>query len=150
MNVSLKEFIETGRFGPVHLGMNRAQVERSLGAPDDVGWGSRKHRQPAIWKYGDVEFHFGREGDALFLIHLDEFDVPSGGKFVGLDPWVIRGSLTLLEAEKYLTRNGIDYEVADYPLEDDALCIKTGAGVKLIFIGERLPLRAVSYLDPAT
>jgi hypothetical protein len=147
MIVSLKDLIETGHFGPVNLGMSRAQVETSLGAPDDVGGTSRKYRKPSIWKYGDVELHFVLGGDSLWLIHLDDFDVPSGGKLVEFDPWVIRRSLTLREAEGYLTRSGIRYEVGDYEPEDDAQHIKAGAGVQLIFIGEGLALRAVSYVN---
>ena len=149
MNVSLKELIQTGRFGSVILGMSRAQVESSLGVPDDVGGSSRKYRKPPIWKYGDVELHFVPGGDSLFLIHLDDFDVPSGGKLVDFDPWIIRRSLTVSEAEEQLSQSGIAYEAGDYELEDDAKCLTAGVGVKLIFIGEGLPLRVVSYTEPA-
>ena len=142
MSVSLKELIETGRFGSVSLGMSRAQVESSLGVPDDSGGAS-------IWKYGDVELHFVPSTDSLFLVHLDDFDVPSGGRLVNFDPWVIRRSLTLPEAEENLSRSGIDYEVGDYEIEDDAKCLTAGVGVKLIFMGKGLPLRVVSYSNAA-
>lgn len=147
-DVSLKDFIETGRFGSVSLGMSRAQVESSLGVPDDVGATSRKYRKPAIWKYGDVELHFGLDADNLFLICLDEFDVPSGGKLVKLDAWIIRRTLTLSEAEEHLSVSGIDYKAEDYKPEDDAKCLVAGVGVKLIFIGESKHLRVVSYSNP--
>ena len=149
MNVSLKELIETGRFGSVRLGMSRAQIESSLGAPDDVGGASRKYLAPSIWKYGDVELHFVPGADSLCLIYLDEFDIPSGGKLVNFDPWVIRRSLTVSEAEEQLSQSGIGYEVGDYELEDNAKCIIAGVGVKLIFIGESLSLRVVSFTQPA-
>jgi hypothetical protein len=149
MNVSLKDLIQTGRFGSVRLGMSRAQVESSLGVPDDTGGTSRKYRRPSVWKYGDVELHFVPGSDSLWLIHLDDFDIPSGGKLVGFDPWVIRRSLTLSEAEEHLSQSGIDHEVGDYELEDDAKCLTAGVGVKLIFVGESLPLRVVSYTNAA-
>ncbi len=149
MNVSLKDLIETGRFGSVRLGMNRAQVESSLGTPDEIGGTSRKYRKPSIWKYGDVELHFVPGADFLFLIYLDEFDVPSGGKLVDFDPWIIRKGLTLSDAEEQLSRSGIGYEGRDYELEDEAKCITAGVGVKFIFSGEGLPLRVVSFTNPA-
>lgn len=105
MKVSLKELIETGSFGPVKLGMNCEEVESSLGAPDDVGGTSRKYRKPSIWKYGEIELHFVQGADSLFLIHLDDFDVSSGGKSLHLDPWVIRGTLSLSDAEQHLSRS---------------------------------------------
>jgi len=129
--------------------MDRAQVESSLGVPDDMGGTSRKYRKPSIWKYGDVELHFIPGADSLFLIHLDDFDVPSGGKLADFDPWIIRRSRTLSEAEAQLSQSGIDYEVGDYELEDDAKCLTAGIGVKLIFIGKGLSLRVVSYINPA-
>jgi hypothetical protein len=142
MDVSLREFVETGRFGRVCLGMSKAWVESILGAPDDTGGTSRKHREPAIWRYGDVEFHFDVRDGGLWLIHLDDFDLPSGGKSIALDPWIIRGSLTLAEAEERLTLDGVAYEVAD--CEDDKL-LTTWAGVKLLFSGGGTLLRAVSF-----
>jgi hypothetical protein len=69
-----------------------------LGEPDDVGGTSRKYKHPAIWKYGDVEFHWpsarsanqaeeaglslvmvdGWEGgpDPIILIHLKKHGNP--------------------------------------------------------------------------
>lgn len=143
MNVSLKELIETGRFGSASLGVSRAQVATSLGAPDEVGEASRKFPQPSIWKYGDVELHFEAGADILSMIYMDDFDVP--GKLVNFDPWLIRRTLTLSDAEEQSSQSGIEYEVEDYELEDDAKCLTAGVGVKLIFIGKGLLLRVVSY-----
>ncbi len=77
--ISLKEFVETGGFGPVELGQSRAQVRASLGEPDDLGGTSRKYPEPAVWKYGSFELHFPPPKNSLWLIHVDHFDVPSGG-----------------------------------------------------------------------
>jgi hypothetical protein len=57
--VSLRDFIELGRFGAISLGAERKVLEKILGEPEDVDADSfRKERRPAIMKYGDVEFHF--------------------------------------------------------------------------------------------
>lgn len=115
-----------------------------------MGCTSRKYPKPSIWKYGDIELHFVPDADRLFQIYMDDFDMPSGGKLVGFDPWIIRRSLTLSEAEEYLTQSGITYEVGDHELEDNySTCVVAGVGVKLIFMGEDMSLHVVSYHDAA-
>lgn len=57
----------------VHLGMDRRQVEATLGEPTDVSIIPRRWRHPAIYKYGDIELHFGKgfEGK-LWLIYSED------------------------------------------------------------------------------
>ena len=148
--ISLKQLIESGCFGPVKLGMTREEVKGSLGAPDDVGGTSRKSQKPSIWKYGDIELHFVHGANSLFLIHLDDFDVPSGGKSIDLDPWVIRGTLSLSEAEQHLSRCGIEYMMDKYEFKHIGKCLTAGVGVSFIFSEENLLLRAVSYRNTAS
>lgn len=63
---------QTGDICPLRLGMTREQVRSILGDPDDTGGTSRKHRTPAIWKYEEIEFHFGpKRNDMLSLIYTD-------------------------------------------------------------------------------
>ena len=50
VQVSLKDFVQTGRFGPVALGQSRAELRAHLGEPDDLGGTSRRHHKPRIWK----------------------------------------------------------------------------------------------------
>ena len=132
------------------LGMNREEVKGFLGAPDDVGGTSRKYPEPSIWKYGDIELHFDLGGaDALFLIHCDDFGVPSGGRSIDLDPWIIRRTLSPPEAAKHLSDSGIYYRMEESE-PDGGKCITAGVGVRLIFIGDNLSLSAVSYLASAS
>lgn len=65
-------FQRTGVISPIQLGCTRAELITILGEPDDVGGTSRKYPTPAIWKYGDLEFHF--EQDALWLIYAESPD----------------------------------------------------------------------------
>ena len=145
VDVSLKELIQSGHFGPIRLGMNREQVESFLGKPDDWSAGSRKYSQATILKYGDVEFHFDPRDGGLWLIHLEEFDAPSSGESVRLDPWIIRASLSVAEMEGHLSRSGIWYQVTEQADWDDYKCMVAGAGVKLIFDGEQMRLSALSH-----
>lgn len=145
IEASLKELIEFGHLGPLRLGMKRERVETLLGAPDDWGAAGRQYSQATILKYGDVELHFDAPDGGLWLIHLEEFDSPSGGKSLKLDPWVIRPSLTLSEMEECLSHGGIRYEVTDQAGGNDYKCMVAGAGAKLIFEGGRLFLSALSH-----
>ena len=71
----LLRFGATGDICPLRLGARRDEVRAILGEPDDVGATSREHRVPRIWKYGDLELHFGNvETDGLQLIYQDDAD----------------------------------------------------------------------------
>ncbi|MBX7224056.1 MAG: hypothetical protein K1Y36_29340 [Blastocatellia bacterium] len=93
--ISLKEFFKTSRLGPIHLGLTQAALRELWGEPDDQGGTSRKYRKPALWKYGDIEFCFDRQTWELDLILLNFWEpvVPSGGRAINLDPWVIHGGM---------------------------------------------------------
>lgn len=70
-------FRRTGDICPVRLGMTRAELKAVLGEPDDVGGTSRRWRTPAIYKYADVEFHFGLGPQGLLeLIYQERDDIP--------------------------------------------------------------------------
>jgi hypothetical protein len=64
------EFQRTGQVGALRLGATRDDIRALFGEPDQVGGVTRKHKQPRLWKYGPVEFHFGPD-DRLFLVYLD-------------------------------------------------------------------------------
>lgn len=69
------QFAMTGEIAPLRLGDSQERVREVLGEPDDTGGGSRRHTEPAIWRYERLEFHFDRtHGHALFLIYRDRPD----------------------------------------------------------------------------
>jgi len=69
-------FKVTGDICPLHLGMSRDELRKLFGDPEDTSTGSRKHPTPAIWKYGDLEFHFDRASEGrLCLIYMERDDV---------------------------------------------------------------------------
>jgi hypothetical protein len=53
-----KKFGETEDICPVRLDYTRENIRALFGEPDEMGGTSRKHKTPAIWKYGELEFHF--------------------------------------------------------------------------------------------
>jgi hypothetical protein len=58
---------------PVGLGATRDELRRLLGEPTDTSVPTRSHRQPAIWTYGDIEYHFGDDG-RVWLIYTEDAD----------------------------------------------------------------------------
>lgn len=68
------KFGETGDICPIQLGCTRQEIKSLFGEPDTVGGTSRRHKTPAIWKYGELEFHFGKGTDELSLIYSDTED----------------------------------------------------------------------------
>jgi hypothetical protein len=44
-----------------------------LGEPTDTSLPARSQRQPAIWKYGEIEYHFGPDG-RVRLVYTEDAD----------------------------------------------------------------------------
>ncbi len=133
VSVSLRDWLETGMFGPLQFGMSRAQVQELLGPPADTS--ARPPNRPfrTVWKYGDVELHFSAEG-SLSLVFLDHFVVPSCAGALVLDPWVVQGGMARTALEKQLDESGIGYHRADSPFDDSTARIVAGPCVELVFI----------------
>ena len=90
--ISIKQLCVTGKFGPVTLGMNKAEVIKALGDPDGTIDVSRPN---SGIHYSMYEFFFDGE-DRLFGFQNDHCDpeYPEGVEYKGLgfevDPWIFR------------------------------------------------------------
>ncbi len=135
--VSLRNWLLTGRFGPLRFGTPRAEVRELLGPPTD-----ESIRRGAVSKYGDVELHFS-VGDELRLIHMDDFRVPESGGALSLDPWIVRGGMARAELERGLAKGGIAYRLVA-PRDRGSSLLVTDSGVELTFVE-----RQESYSPPA-
>lgn len=139
VRVSLREFLTTGRFGPVEIGSSRDDVQRAFGPPDDRDARARTDEAARIWKYGDIEFHFDGGGAraTLRLIHADSFaSVPRGGSKVDLDPWIVSRTLSEDVAEGELTKARIAYALGRYEYDSHLDELRTSGGVSLLFSDE--------------
>lgn len=59
--------------GKLRIGMTRDKVITELGEPDKMGGTSRKHRLPSVFKYGEIEVHFGQgPSGRLFLVYSED------------------------------------------------------------------------------
>jgi hypothetical protein len=131
MVVSLKDFLATGVFGQVPFGCDQRHLEAVAGQPEATGGVSRKHRQPIIWRYGDVEFYFSRSSGGLEMIHIDRFSgadsSPQGWGELQVDPWVIREGIGKAEFLRALEFASLVYTVRDGPaLNQEAVVVASG------------------------
>src|SRR4051812_19246412 len=107
-DVSLKDFLATGSFGPITLGMTRRRVTRVLGKPDQMA--NDTGGCASIWKYGDIEMIFGGKGLTLNLIDFHAFEgFPSGGRRIRLDPWILREGLSRRTFQVAMRSAGIPF-----------------------------------------
>ncbi len=148
-SVSLKDFIQTGEFGPIKLDMTRDEVITILGEPDDFSVNSnskrRRRLKPAIIKYGDIEFYFTDETDQLKMIYSDHVSEFRGGSRISLDSWIIRGSAPRKEIEKTLGEIGVNF-VDVKPWDPTTSQIRLDSGVELVFNEEEYnPLGLYSF-----
>ena len=68
-------FVQTGDICPLKLGQERREVEALFGRPDDFSTDAPDPGTAAVWKYNDLELHFGDEQEnRLTLIYMDSAD----------------------------------------------------------------------------
>lgn len=117
IDISLLEFIKTGRFGPVSLGMSRHDVFALFGKPDVVGAGNLETR---LCKYGDIEFHFQAKTGLLYLIWSDHIPFPGErSRRIRLDPWLFNGNRRPSKDAigKGLTEHGVNFQYREIESE---------------------------------
>jgi hypothetical protein len=89
INISLLDFFRTGHFGAIALGMTRQEILNLMGEPDDFGYPPTHYHQAGVWKYGDIEFHFGEDLPRLFLIWCDLLPFADNkSRNISLDAWL--------------------------------------------------------------
>ena len=131
IDVCLLEFVRTGRFGPIELGINRNELKEIIGDPDQ--WGLHASVELAdIWKYGDIEFHFNKSSQ-LYMIFADNFDVPRGNESFRIKPWIIREFLDAQLFKAELTASGIEYRETEITYLHGCVKIETSGCASLQF-----------------
>jgi hypothetical protein len=106
--ISLKEFLITGTFGPIELGATRQQLIDILGKPQR--WGTQKDQASAeIWRYSWIEFYFPHGGDGLYMILCDHLDWLESRARFDLDLWILSNQLTLAAFETAMNDQQISF-----------------------------------------
>lgn len=136
VNVSMQDFLRTGEFGPVRLGLSRRQLRGLLGEPEDWGVFPRAKHNATIWKYGDIEFHFHFREDALVGVFADGVEELRGGGAIDLDPWVLNGHALVEQVLGELAAANISCQRIPWTHDDATERFLVGAGVELLFLDE--------------
>lgn len=155
LEVNLQDFLRTGNFGPISLGMTHDQIASKLGVPE--GWADPFHPDYElchlgygaypIWTYGGIEFFFGELGDTkshLTGIYTDHLDLMiTKGQIVRLNAWLFdRGNNVLLsEMKQALESERIAYKI-DETLIYGQLLLESG-----IMIGYEYDSNAISVIS---
>jgi hypothetical protein len=69
-----RDYERTGSISPVQLGMTRDDIRKFFGDPDNTARGWRRRPRMGIWKFGQIEFHFGTDG-RLYQIYTERADL---------------------------------------------------------------------------
>ena len=104
--ISIADTIESGRFGPLAIGVSRQDVGEMFGSPSDATTTNRK-RTSCVWRYGSIEFHF--DDELLSLIHCDADDLFDGGPYLIINQWKLRKRMPLDELKSILDAMNLHY-----------------------------------------
>jgi hypothetical protein len=119
INVSLRNWIIGGELGPFRVGSTKAELIRAVGEPDQTG--CPDNGEDTVWQYGDLELLFdaSERPFRVSCVEMHAFDgVPSGGRKVRIDPWIVRSTLPLADMRQALTELGVTFR-EEVPVADD-------------------------------
>ncbi len=129
MKISIEEFIKTGKFGSLELGVSKEMALSILGEPDsdtDLG------ETGSILLYAWYEFFFNRE-NKLHSIQNDNYDPKDEASYsfknekIEIDPWFLNAvdNQTIEEISDILNQKSIEFEIIDY-YGRDAIRLESG------------------------
>jgi hypothetical protein len=137
MKASLLCFLRTGELDGLAPGVTKVQVIQRLGPPEATGGDSWKHREPSIYKYGDVELFFTvAEPRRCHTIYIEsaapetEFRLPSAYE---VEDWELVPGVSRATAEAYLRAHGLEYQRTDGPSPGTSVIVTQPGKVKLSF-----------------
>src|SRR5579859_4838716 len=111
MNLSLKQFLQTGVLGQLHLGMPAQDVLSLLGPPDS-GDVILQRQNNSYWTHGPLMISFGdhlnppRGCTSIEWHPLPEASFPST---CTIEDWSITAEMTAPQVRAYLRDNGIKF-----------------------------------------
>jgi hypothetical protein len=136
IQVELLDFLHTGNFGGITLGITRQQIIDLVGNPPEWhvrGRGRKKRFEAAsIWKYGSMEFFFAENSGAFHMIYTDHFPLEGCETLTIIDPWLLRGGLTLDDALTLIKPTNLSYQLAPEPTTGD-MYLTFASGVEISF-----------------
>jgi len=127
MNVDLLEFLKSGHFGSIHLGMLRQDVEKLIGEPQDLS--IRDH--PRVWKYGRLQL--GEDENRLISIAL-YFNTPGPiWKTCSVVGWQPDSTISIEDFQQILAECGLRSSISPLVNDEDWVGFRMGSGVSTYF-----------------
>lgn len=123
----LLDFLKTRAFAGVPLGASPEDLMRVLGKPTH----EYTDTFALTLEYGLFEFAFTPKGRKLYMVHTQDFEVPTLGYGKDLDPWVLRAGVHILDLMKSADEAGLTYTY-----DPENLTLKLSSGVELVFYGD--------------
>jgi hypothetical protein len=113
--ISILEFLRTGHFGSVHIGMSRSEVVANLGVPDWYYPNDENvdHMSASFWSYGGVQLFFDSS------INLNRISFKPGYFYdpdptdTKVDPWIFEGGYEPTKQAFTIALQNEDIEVKD-------------------------------------
>lgn len=135
VNENIEYFLRTGELEHVRFGINRYELKNLLGETD---WIYPEQRNPLIYKYSHLEFHFDSEDNDAKLVGIMYVVVTepasNGNLSFQTHGWI--NGITKDQAERMLDTLSISYKSSVYEYDDDAWCIETQGKVSILFAKE--------------
>lgn len=111
-------------------GVDHDGLRELVGPPSS--WGPQKTREKAeIWRFGNVEFHFSNW--KVYLIFSDHDDLTDGGRFLRIDPWIVRRGLERDVLQVALFEAGIACETIIPDYDPTQRLVRTQSGAVFTF-----------------
>jgi hypothetical protein len=144
MIIQLKEFIRTGKFGPISLGSTKADIIRLLGKKNDFA----DCGETQIVKYGWYEFFYYTKTEIVFGIQNDHVqadgtnhhaDINFRNVLWTLDKWFLKENenVTFGQVVDYLNEEKISFEIIPpYHGSEGNIIRCSVSGVKFDFADE--------------
>lgn len=151
--ISILDFIRTGKFGVVNLGLNYRSIIQHFHKPDDI---TRVNQGIYIWRYGAFEFHFF-DGIlvTLWCDNLDYMYSPRKKQFK-LDRWIIgkyKGGFSLSLFIEALNQENITFKImgtyySSIPKQSfpDNVIIQIDSSTSFVYF-ENIDEDAINYYD---
>jgi hypothetical protein len=147
---TLAEFLQTGRLGPLTIGMRFEDVRAMLGEPDYASPEQRRGR--AAWIYGGLQLYF-RAGELVVLVveypfnsstgrYTADICLPNSLHIAGYFPG---NNTTIEEVKAFLVEHRIGCYVDTTLSYGVQLTILAGIGVNITFNVEHNAIIAMSY-----
>lgn len=140
IKVSLAEFLETGRLGPIQRGLTFHQVTRILGSPLDANYWDTNRRLPSVVWYGSVELGLSDYPSNRVSYIQIEHSHHASGRFAGHGRLILRNhefdpsSATADSFLRFARRNGVQLLPVSPPWDDaDQIVFLTRGGVAAWF-----------------